>query len=64
MRRHGSKSQVLPQQAQLPNISYEALVTRGDTVIPIFEANGSRVNEAPRAYRFTSTRASRSKSGG
>ncbi len=41
----------LPQQAALPNMSYEALTTRGDTAIALFEANGARVNDAPRAYR-------------
>jgi hypothetical protein len=42
----------LRQQAALQNMSYEALTTRGDTVITLFEANGARVNERPRAYRF------------
>ena len=42
----------LPRQAALPNMSYEALTTREDTVIALFEANGARVNERPRAYRY------------
>ena len=46
------KGRALPQQASIPNISYEALTTRGDTAIALFEANGARVNETPRAYRF------------
>ena len=46
------KGESLPQQAALSNISYEALTTRGDTAIALFEANGARVNDTPRAYRF------------
>ena len=42
---------LLPQQAALPNTAYEALTTRADTVITFFEANGRRVNDAPRAVR-------------
>jgi hypothetical protein len=41
----------LPQQAALPNTAYEALTTHADTVMALFEANGRRVNEAPRAVR-------------
>jgi hypothetical protein len=41
----------LLQQAELPNTAYEALTTRADTVMAIFEANGHRVNDAPRAVR-------------
>jgi len=55
IRVRGADAQRLPQQAQLPNMSYESLVIRGDTVIPIFEANGARVNATPRAYRFDPT---------
>ena len=51
----GTEDRHLPQQARLPNMSYESLVLRGDTVITIFEANGARVNATPRAYRFGST---------
>lgn len=45
----------LPQQARLPNMSYESLALRGDTVTAIFEANGARVNASPRAYQFAPT---------
>jgi hypothetical protein len=46
------QGQALPQQAELPNMSYEALTMRGDTAIALFEANGARVNDTARAYRF------------
>jgi len=52
IRMGGTDEQRLPQQARLPNMSYESLVIRGDTVITIFEANGARVNASPRAYQF------------
>lgn len=42
----------LPQQARLPNTAYEALTTRADTVVALFEANGHRVNPSPRAVRI------------
>jgi len=48
----GVTARRLPQQANLPNISYEALTTRGDTVIALFEANGANVNPDPHAYTF------------
>jgi len=44
----------LPQQAELPNTAYEALTTRADTVMALFEANGRRVNNTPRAVRVDS----------
>lgn len=52
IRIRGTGGQSLPQQVQLPNMSYEALTLRGDTVVALFEANGARVNPTPRAYRF------------
>lgn len=55
VRVQGSDERVLPQQARLPNMSYEALATRGDTVIAIFEANGARVNPTPRTPQFGPT---------
>jgi hypothetical protein len=42
----------LPMQAALPNMSYEALTTRADTVLALFEANGAHVNPQPRVYRY------------
>lgn len=48
----GTDEQILPQQAKLANMAYESLLTRGDTVITIFEANGAQVNPSPRAYQF------------
>lgn len=48
----GMTERIVPRQAKLANMSYESLLTRGDTVITIFEANGARVNPSPRAYRF------------
>lgn len=53
IRVQGAEAQPLPHQVRLPNMSYESLVVRGDTVIAIFEANGARINASPRAYRFT-----------
>ena len=46
-----SADRLLPQQAALPNTAYEALTTHADTVMALFEANGRRVNDAPRAVR-------------
>lgn len=45
-------ARLLPAQAVLRNMSYEALTTVGDTVLALFEANGARVNPDPRAHRF------------
>lgn len=52
IRVEGTEERIVPQQARLDNMSYESLLTRGDTVLTIFEANGARVNPSPRAYRF------------
>jgi len=51
IRVRGTEERRLPQQARRPNMSYESLVTRGDTVIAIFEANGAHINPTPRAHR-------------
>jgi hypothetical protein len=45
----------LPMQAALRNMSYEALTTRADTVLALFEANGAHVNPQPRVYRYGAT---------
>lgn len=47
-----SSAQLLPMQAALPNMSYEALTARGDTILALFEANGKQVNPSAAAYRY------------
>ncbi len=48
----GPSVRTLPRQAALPNMSYEAMLLRGDTLVTLYEANGAAVNPRPRAYRF------------
>lgn len=42
----------LPPQTRLANISYEGLIAVGDTLIPLYEANGRRLNPTPRVPMY------------
>lgn len=43
----------IPQPVHISNMSFESLLTVGDTLVALFEANGANVNDQPRAERFT-----------
>ncbi|MFH2099069.1 MAG: hypothetical protein ABIJ95_06110, partial [Pseudomonadota bacterium] len=43
----------VPIQVQLKNISHEALVVRGSSILALFEANGANVNPRPLAAVFS-----------
>lgn len=42
----------LPPQTQIANISYEGLIAVGDTLVPLYEANGRRLNPTPRVPMY------------
>lgn len=43
----------IPLESQVVNMSYEALLAVGDTLVTLYEANGANVNPTPQAERFT-----------
>ena len=47
-----SRAVLLPPQAQLPNIAYEALLVASDTLAALYEVNGVNVNPRARAHLF------------
>lgn len=43
---------VIPAQAPLANMAYEALTVWHDTLLALYEANGGQVNPKPKAHQF------------
>jgi hypothetical protein len=42
----------IPAQAEIANMSYEALVVANDTLVTLYELNGANINPDPHAYLF------------